>query len=169
MLNYETDAMTRDEIVAATYESMRRLTLLKREWNLEDEAKTQASLDKINSSAAAVFAVDEALRLPEGAERETAVQAATMSQAESAAIFQKKYLVWPLISGRRFASLASLAAVGLGLLWTEVRLFATKRFPLYWSDRRSVRRGSVFEPAQLAISVSESSVPPPHPTPKSPE
>lgn len=136
MLNYETDAMTREEIVAAAYEAMRRLIELKREWKLEDDAKCQASLDKINASSAAAFAVDKAMQLPDGVERERAIRVATKAEAgATASIFQKKYLVWPLVSGKRFASPFSLAAVGLELIWTEVRLFLTQRLPLYLSHR----------------------------------
>lgn len=136
MLNYETDSMTREEIVAAAYEAMRRLIELKREWKLEDEAKCQASLDKINASSAAAFAADEAMRLPEGVERDLAVKEATKAQAGTApSIFQKKYLVWPLVSGKRFASPFSLAAVGLELIWAECRLFFTQRLPLYLAHR----------------------------------
>jgi hypothetical protein len=135
MLNYETDSMTRDEIVAATYEAMRRLTRLKLEWGLIDEAACETAVESINSSEAAVLAVDMALRLPEGPQREAAVRAAhERAQAPAtASIFQKKYLVWPLVRGRRFASLASLAAVGLGLFASECKLFVTRRLPLYFS------------------------------------
>lgn len=160
MLNYETDSMTRDEIVAATYEAMRRLTELKREWNLADEAKCRAALDKINASSASVFAVDEALRLPEGAERDAAVQAATISQADSASIFQKNYLIWPLVSGQRFASLPSLAAVGLKLFWTECRLFVSRRLPLYLHRRNSFGGRAHDGPKPLTRSHSEPAIAP---------
>ncbi len=118
---------------------MRRLIELKREWKLEDEAKCQSSLNKINASSAAAFAVDEAMRLPEGVERDLAVNEATKAQSGAApSIFQKKYLVWPLVSGKRFASPFSLAAVGLELIWTEIRLFFTQRLPLHFSHRRDL-------------------------------
>jgi hypothetical protein len=42
--------------------------------------------------------------------------------------------VWPLLGGRRFAPLRSLALVGLGLALREARLFATRRLPLYLSQ-----------------------------------
>ena len=118
MLNYETDAMTRDQIVAATYESMRRLTRLKHEWNLIDEEKFVASERKINASESAT----------RGAEPNT--------QASAAAIFQKKYLIWPLLGGRRFASVFSLALVGLEQLMIECRNFLSKRLPLYLSGEK---------------------------------
>lgn len=160
MLNYETDSMTRDEIVAATYESMRRLTRLKLEWGLADEAKCHAALDKINASAAAVFAVDKALQLPEGPDRDAAVRQANISQPDSASIFQKNYLIWPLVSGRRFASVFSLARVGIELLWTEFKLFATRRLRLYLSHRSSGRETADISPDALAGLSTSPSQPP---------
>lgn len=122
MLNYETDSMTRDEIVAATYESMRRLTRLKREWNLIDAVKFDCSMYKINASESAAHST------------EPKTQAAA-----TAAIFQKKYLIWPLIGGRRFASPFSLALVGLEQLLREVRTLFTRRLPLYFRFRNGMR------------------------------
>ena len=114
MLNYETDSMTRGEIVAATYESMRRLTKLKREWNLIDDVKYQASMQKIDAS--------EAEALSPGPKSQIAA---------TAAIFQKKYLIWPLLGGRKFASPLSLAMVGLEQLIVECKTFFSRRLPLY--------------------------------------
>jgi B12-binding domain/radical SAM domain protein len=118
MLNYETDSMTREEIVAATYESMRRLTRLKREWNLIDAEKFDHSMQKIDASEAAADSI------------EPKTQAAA-----TAAIFQKKYLVWPLIGGRRFASPFSLAAIGMEQLLSEIKTLFTRRLPLYFRFR----------------------------------
>jgi len=132
MLNYETDSMTRDEIVAATYESMRRLTRLKHEWNLIDEEKFLASMQKIDASESAT----------RGSERNT--------QAAAAAIFQKKYLIWPLLGGRRFASVFSLALVGLEQLLVECKTFFTKRLPIYLRHRK----GSSI-PTERAATIPE--------------
>jgi len=114
MLNYETDAMSREEIVAATYESMRRLIKLKRKWKLVDETKFRASMEKINASESAV----------------KSPQPKTQAAA-TAAIFQKKYLIWPLIRGRRFASIFSLALVGAEQLFNELKSLFTRRIRLY--------------------------------------
>ena len=121
MLNYETDSMTRDEIVAATYESMRRLTRLKREWDLIDEEKFAISMKKIETS--------------ESATRD----AQPNTQAAAAAIFQKTYLIWPLLGGRKFASVFSLAAVGLEQLIHECRALIFQRMPLYFRAARQKR------------------------------
>jgi B12-binding domain/radical SAM domain protein len=136
MLNYETDSMTREEIAAATYEALRRLTRLKREYGFISEAACAASLRSIAASERAVRAVDDALRLPEGPRRDEAVREARAgaSGPAAASLFQKNYLVWPLLGGRRFAPLRSLAFVGLGLALREARLFSTRRLPLYLSQ-----------------------------------
>ena len=118
MLNYETDSMTRDEIVAATYESMRRLTQLKRDWDLIDNEKYQASMKKINASEAEAHSPEPKTQI-----------------AATAAIFQKKYLIWPLLGGRRFASVFSLARVGLEQLLKECKTLLTRRLPLYLRQR----------------------------------
>ncbi len=136
MLNYETDSMTREEIAAATYEALRRLTRLKREYGFISETACDASLRSIAASERAVRAVDEALRLPEGPRRDEAVREARAgaSGPAAASLFQKNYLVWPLVGGRRFAPPRSLALVGLGLALREARLFAARRLPLYLSQ-----------------------------------
>lgn len=136
MLNYETDSMTRDEIVAAAYEAMRKLIELKRDWKLEEEAKCQASLDKINASAAAAFNID--YQIPPFVDHKTASafnRTEFVRTPDVPSIFQKKYLVWPLVSGKRFASLFSLAWVGIELILDECRLLFTKRVPLVLSHR----------------------------------
>jgi B12-binding domain/radical SAM domain protein len=136
MLNYETDLMTREEIAAATYEALRRLTRLKREWGFINAEDCAASLQSIAASERAVGAVDAALRLPEGARRDEAVREARAGACGPAAasLFQKNYLVWPLVGGRRFAPLWSLAFVGVGLALREARLLVTRRLPLYLSQ-----------------------------------
>lgn len=135
MLNYETDSMTRDEIVSATYEAMRRLQRLKHEWSFTDDASYSEAVRKIDESEAAVRAVDAALNLPTGAARDAAIRAASDTQADQASIFQKNYLIWPLIKGRRFASMPSLMLIGLQLLADEVQTFFTRRLPLYLGAR----------------------------------
>jgi hypothetical protein len=131
MLNYETDLMTREEIAGATYEALRRLQRLKLEWNLTDKQAAERALAKIDRSERAVAAVDAAMQMPAGKERDSAVRAAADTQADQASIFQKNYLIWPLIKGRRFASIPSLIVIGVTLLMSEVSIFFTKRLRLY--------------------------------------
>ncbi|HTH50670.1 MAG TPA: TIGR04190 family B12-binding domain/radical SAM domain protein [Pyrinomonadaceae bacterium] len=139
MLNYEIDSMTRDEIAAATYEAMRRLQKLKHECAVTDDASYLEATRKIDASEAAVAAIDVAMRLPPGPEREAAIRSAADTQPDQASIFQKNYLIWPLIKGRRFAGIMSLALIGLSLLLRQIRTFFTWRVPLYFRSRRRER------------------------------
>jgi hypothetical protein len=140
MLNYETDAMTRDEIVAASYESLRRLTLLKQEWNRINNAECRAAFEGINASERAVFENKTATGIGSDSDNASVTITSGKTTADAAAIFQKHYLVWPLIKGRRFASLLSLASTGLRLLLSECRIFTARRVPLYLANRRSERK-----------------------------
>ena len=139
MLNYETDAMTRHEIVAATYEAMRRLQRLKYEWSMTDPGAYQAAMQRIDKSQAAVMAVDAAMKMPAGMARDTAMRAAANTQAGQALIFQKNYLIWPLIRGQRFASIGSLTAIGAFLITKQIWVLISRRLPLF--ARRMLRRG----------------------------
>jgi B12-binding domain/radical SAM domain protein len=127
VLNYDTEWMTRDEIVGATYEAMRRLARLKREWGtLEEKAFTDA-IARIDASEAAVGACEAGCSLNAGA----AVPEASPATAPR---FQKNELYWRLPKGRRFAPLSSLASIAIELALHEVRLLTTKRLPLYFSQ-----------------------------------
>ncbi|HEX9148935.1 MAG TPA: TIGR04190 family B12-binding domain/radical SAM domain protein [Thermoanaerobaculia bacterium] len=140
MLNYETEWMTRDEIVAATYEALRRMTRLKREWGQIDGEVSEAAVAAIDASEKAVSAIDDALRLPVGPERESVLAEAQRgaSTPSAAARFQKNALVWPIPGSHRFAPLVSLAAVAVELAFFEARLLLTRRLPLYLSQPRHV-------------------------------
>lgn len=135
MLNYETEWMTRGQIVAATYEAMRRLNRLKAEWGFLGAEACAAANERIDGSEAAIDAIDEALRLPAGLERDAAVRGAhsTSSGVPVTPHFQKTYLKWPLPKARRFGSLLSLAAIGLREAARGARLLAMRRLPLYFS------------------------------------
>lgn len=135
MLNYETDSMTRDEIVAASYEAMRRLAGLKQEWGMMTAPDAEKLVANISASEAAVAKVDLAFGLADPVQRDAAVRIAAKAAqpAATASIFQKNYLVWPLINGHRFASVLCLAGVGLKALIEIGRLFFRKRLPLYFA------------------------------------
>lgn len=139
MLNYETDSMTRDEIVAASYEAMRRLAKLKHEFGSSSQAERDDLIASINESERAVANVDRAFRIADDEGREAAIRKAAKAAqpAATASIFQKNYLIWPLINGRRFASLYSLSQVGLSVVAEEGRLFFGKRLPMYLKTKRS--------------------------------
>ena len=127
MLNYETEWMSREQIAAATYEAMRRLTVLKRDWHFIDEATFRSSMQAIDTSEAAVLAADRGGGFPRGD--------AQPPHSSLTTLFQKRYLKWPIAPARRFGSIFSLAGIGLGLAAREARLFFGRRLPLYFSRR----------------------------------
>ena len=127
MLNYETEWMSREQIVSATYEAMRRLTLLKRDWHFIDEATYGSSMQAIDTSEAAVLAADRDGGFAGGDGQPP--------RSSLTSLFQKGYLKWPIARGQRFGSILSLAGIGLDLTAREARLFFGRRLPLYFSRR----------------------------------
>lgn len=126
MMNYETDWMTREEIVSATYDALRGMTRLKYERGQIPAEVFGATLDAIGASQAAV-------------ERGNAGG----SEAPSSGLahrFQKNDLAWRIPGRRRFASLPSLAGIAVELALREARLLVTRRLPLYARARRVAAR-----------------------------
>ena len=121
MLNYETEWMTRDEIVAATYEALRGMTRLKYERGQIPAEAVAATLDAIALSEAAVARGDAGAGGP--------------PSSGVASQFQKSDLVWRIPGRRRFASLLSLGGIAVELAFREARLLLTRRLPLYLSGR----------------------------------
>ncbi len=159
VLNYETEWMTRDDIVAATYEAMRGLARLRAEYGLTDRTACDAAVARIDASEEAVAAVDRALELPQGGGREEALAAARRMLAGPAAAprFQKDDLLWRLPGNRRFAPWLSLAAIAALLVAREVRLFTTRRLPRYLADRAAAlrRRLAGWRAAPAVAAVRE--------------
>jgi B12-binding domain/radical SAM domain protein len=121
MLSYETTWMTRDEIVAATYEALRGMTRLKYERGQITAETFGATLDAIRASEDAVARGGS----PAGG----------TPTAELPRRFQKDDLVWKIPGRRRFAPLPSLAGIAIELAVREARLLFTRRLPLYLSSR----------------------------------
>jgi len=135
MLNYETEWMTRDQIVAATYEAMRRLAAVKRAWGLLEEESYASTVGLIDASEQAVAALEAGKSV--GAASAKLLERAGGRRGNG--FFQKNELYWP-IGRRRFASLFSLAGVAAELALREARLFTTRRLPLYFSGRERASR-----------------------------
>lgn len=127
LLNYETDEMSRDDIVDATYESALRLARLKRDWGYMD-ATTCAELSaRIETSRHAIAEVDCILQLPEGREREDRLASlrAKFADLPGQTISVKTELLrWPI--QKRFAELPRLARLVAGLIATEAVLFSRR-------------------------------------------
>ncbi|HEX9107305.1 MAG TPA: TIGR04190 family B12-binding domain/radical SAM domain protein, partial [Longimicrobiales bacterium] len=132
ILNYETDSMTRDEIVDATYEAMRRLALLKQEYGFIAQADCDATVQKIDAAREAIAEIDALLLMPPGPARDQALDATRqhLLARQPKAPNPREELKWP-ISGRRFAPLPHLARIWAGSLATRAHLFTRRRIPLY--------------------------------------
>jgi clorobiocin biosynthesis protein CloN6 len=65
-LNYETEWMTREELVDISYESVRRLTILKNKYDMLPNGITQSILDLIDSTRLLLKEIDAYQEMPEG-------------------------------------------------------------------------------------------------------
>ncbi len=135
ILNYETDAMTRDQIVDATYEAALRLALLKWEYGSIDVAAMAEIAGKVAKSRSAIREVDAILALPEGEERTRRLEAVKRRARELRAqpAGSKEVMKWPI--RRRFRSLPRLGLIGARLLGREVYLLLFKRLGLMLAER----------------------------------
>jgi B12-binding domain/radical SAM domain protein len=134
ILNYETDAMTRDEIVDATYEASARLAQLKLEFGLVSPAVYEEVITRVTAARGVMAEVDAALTLPEGPGRDAAFAAvrskiAKLGPRDAGA---KEWLKWPI--RRRFATLPRLLRVLARLLLTEWRLFFKRLWLSLWQE-----------------------------------
>jgi len=100
ILNYETEWMTRDEIVASTYESGRRLNRLKAEFGLIDP-KNAASVEmRIDRALQILKEIDSILSIPDPEERESSLevmlnQPQSLRQYSMSTVCEKRELEWP--------------------------------------------------------------------------
>lgn len=115
ILSYETDGMTRAEIVEATYEAASRLNKLKHEYGVIGE-QTYRQIDyKIAAARKVIAEIDEIMELPEGPEREQKLQAmrVRVEELNNYSICGEDELKWPI--GQRFGAIPGLAKVLFGL------------------------------------------------------
>ncbi len=105
ILSYETDAMTRSEIIAGSYDVAAALNDLKYEHGLIDEATHSRVRDHQETARVAIDEIESALLLPEG-DRETAL--ATLQEkvrrANADTLFTKQELDWDSDSGLRVSA-----------------------------------------------------------------
>jgi len=135
MLSFETDAMTRGEIVDATYEAGLRLAELKRDFGMIDQETYDDLAGRIATSRRVIAEVDEILELGEPVERERRLAAVRerIDPRPSHEVSAKEWLKWPI--RRRYATIPRLVKVLVGLAATEGRLFLRRRLRLYFARR----------------------------------
>lgn len=144
MLNYETDALSRDAIVDATYECYDRLAALERDHGLINASEYADRLAHTRAAREIIAEVDEALALPPGPARGARLEAVRRrigSLAEQASA-TKENLRWPV--RRRWAPPWSMGReVGVAAVGA-VRLLLRRRMPLL--RRSSPRRLAMRDP-----------------------
>ena len=100
ILNYETEWMTRDDIVYSTYEAGKRLNRLKAEFGLIDQ-KTAASVEKrIEGAVRMMKEIDRIMNLPDPGERETGLESylcgrEALETYSMSTVCEKRELEWP--------------------------------------------------------------------------
>ncbi len=136
ILSYETDSMTRDEIVEATYESALRLNKLKMEYGLIDR-ELYADIDlRIRMAREIIREIDDIMKLPAAEQKQKLKQMRLkVAAVNKATICGKDELKWPVY--QRFTGCFSLLKVLLGLFCKEwYLLFNRLRLTLTSDDFR---------------------------------
>lgn len=118
ILSYETDAMTRDEIVDSTYEAALRLNNLKHEYNMIDD-KLYKDIDyRIKMARQIIHEIDTIIKLPEREQKERLVLMRQKVEAvNKATLCGKDELKWPV--SERFSTIFSLFNILLNLFFKE--------------------------------------------------
>lgn len=118
ILSYETDSMTRDEIVEATYESALRLNRLKKEYGLINQTLYADIEYRIRMAREIIREIDEIMKLPAVEQKERLHQIRLKVEAvNKATICGKDELKWP--NNQRFGGFFSLLKVLIGLFFKE--------------------------------------------------
>lgn len=138
ILSYETDSMTRDEIVDSTYEAALRLNELKMEYGLIDKELFTDINYRIKMAREIIADIDLIMKLPEAERKERLQQMRRKVEAvNKATICGKDELKWPI--GERFAKAFSLFRVLVGLFFKEWSLLINRiRLNLTDKDFRAV-------------------------------
>ena len=118
MLSYETNEMTRDDIVKATYGSANLLNKFKLKYRLIDQTGFQDIAKKIEKSIAYIEKIDELLALsPEKQIGEFAKLRKEIEELNRYSICGKNELKWE--ATKNYADVFSLATVGLEQLFED--------------------------------------------------
>ncbi len=100
ILNYETEWMNRDEIVASTYEAGKRLNRLKAEFGLIDPKTAESVECRLEAAVGMMKEIDRMMTIPDGIEREAALESLSggrlaLWRYSMSTICEKKELEWP--------------------------------------------------------------------------
>jgi B12-binding domain/radical SAM domain protein len=100
ILNYETEWMSRDEIVYSTYEAGKRLNRLKAEFGLIDPKTAESVEVRLEGAVRMMKEIDRIMTIPNGVEREAALESLSggrlaLQHYSMSTICEKKELEWP--------------------------------------------------------------------------
>ncbi|MDP3016166.1 MAG: TIGR04190 family B12-binding domain/radical SAM domain protein, partial [Deltaproteobacteria bacterium] len=100
ILNYETEWMDRNEIVASTYESGKRLNRLKDEFGLIDRKTAESVELRIEKALRMMEEIDRIMAMPDLKEREAALESMlnqpfSLETYSMSTVCEKRELEWP--------------------------------------------------------------------------
>ena len=100
ILNYETEWMDRNEIVASTYESGRRLNRLKAEFGLIDRKTAESVELRIEKALRMMEEIDRVMAMPDPKERESSLESMlnqpfSLETYSMSTVCEKRELEWP--------------------------------------------------------------------------
>ena len=122
ILSFETDSMTRDEIVDSTYEAALKLNALKHEFNLIDTDLYKQIEFRIHSAVQVMNEIDRIVIIEDEDQKQKELKELKhkVEQINLETICGKDELKWPI--SQRFGNLISLTSVFVKLFFTELRL-----------------------------------------------
>lgn len=134
ILSFETETMTRDDIVRSTYEAALKLNRLKYEFNLIDRELFEQIDFRIRAAQQVMDEIDEIITIENSKEKEErlAELKQKVEQLNRHTICGKDELKWPI--SERYGSIFSLTGVFMKLFVTEMRLL-WKRFKINLAER----------------------------------
>ncbi|MCL4439925.1 MAG: TIGR04190 family B12-binding domain/radical SAM domain protein [Firmicutes bacterium] len=134
ILSFETDAMTRDEIVRSTYDAALKLNALKHEYNLIDEDLYKQIEFRVTSAQQIIEDIDSILEIEDEylKQKELKELKNKVEEINRHTICGKDELKWPI--SQRFGNFISLISVFLKLFFTELRLLYN-RFKLLFGQK----------------------------------
>jgi B12-binding domain/radical SAM domain protein len=126
ILSFETEAMTRDEIVRSTYEAALKLNALKHEYKLIDEELYKQIEYRIKNAQQVMAEIDKILEIKDEHTRQQQLMELKnkVEQINRHTICGKDELKWPV--SQRYGNIFSLFSVCVNLFFTEMRLFSLR-------------------------------------------
>ena len=139
ILSYETDSMTRDEIVRSTYDAALRLNALKYEYNLIDRETYEQIEFRVKNAQSIIDEIDKVLEIQDNEQKQKELKQLKnrVEQLNRHTICGKDELKWPI--SQRFSNIFSLTSVFIRLFFTEMRLFYNRTKILFWQKMRPVK------------------------------